>query len=171
LLTAEDRWAIGETISLHGHLFDEGHLDRLEELFTSDVVYDVTDVGIEPLHGIAEIRRAALDLGAANPLAHHVTNIIITSIENDCVKTQCKAFVVEADGRCGSATYVDTLRRENDRWRISHRIVLARRIPLGGTRTADSHAAQAEPQRRPGTRAEDGVARIGARRHSEPDSV
>jgi hypothetical protein len=24
-LTAEDRCAIGETISLHGHLFDEGH--------------------------------------------------------------------------------------------------------------------------------------------------
>lgn len=62
-----DRW----TISLHGHLFDEGHLDRLDELFTPDVVYDLSDVGIEPLHGIAEIRRAALELGPANPLAHH----------------------------------------------------------------------------------------------------
>jgi hypothetical protein len=38
VLTAEDRWAIGETISLHGHLFDEGELDRLDELFTADVV-------------------------------------------------------------------------------------------------------------------------------------
>lgn len=83
LLAAEDRWAIGETISLHGHLFDEGHLDRLEELFTPDVVYDVTDVGLKPLHGIAEIRRATLELGAANPVAHHVTNIIITSVEEE----------------------------------------------------------------------------------------
>jgi hypothetical protein len=126
-------------------LFDEGHLDRLDELFTPDVVYDVSDVGIEPLYGIAEIRRAALELGPANPLAHHVTNIIINSVGSDCVKTECKALVVKTDGRCGSATYLDTLRRENGRWRISHRIVLARRTPLAGTRIADSHTAQAEP--------------------------
>lgn len=131
MLTAEDRWTIGETISLHGHLFDEGHLDRLDELFTADIVYDVSDVGIEPLHGIEEIRRATLELGMANPVAHHVTNIIITSSEGDCVNTRCKAIVVKADGRCGSATYLDTLRRDDGRWRISHRTVLARRTPLG----------------------------------------
>lgn len=130
MLTAEDRCAIGETISLHGHLFDEGELDRLDELFTADVVYDVTDVGMKPLHGIDEIRRATLELGAANPVAHHVTNIIITSVDGDCVKTRCKAIVVKTDGSCGSATYVDTLRRENGRWRLSHRTVLARRTPL-----------------------------------------
>jgi pimeloyl-ACP methyl ester carboxylesterase len=80
MLTAAERWAIGETISLHGHLFDEGHLDQLEELFTADVVYDLTDVGMKPLHGIEEIRRATLELGADNPMAHHVTNIVIDLI-------------------------------------------------------------------------------------------
>jgi hypothetical protein len=123
MLTAADRWAIGETISLHGHLFDEGHLDRLGDLFTADVVYDLTDVGMQPLHGIEEIRRATLELGADNPVAHHVTNIIITSEEHDCVRTRSKGIAVMANGRFGSATYVDTLRRENRRWRISHRIV------------------------------------------------
>jgi ketosteroid isomerase-like protein len=135
VLTAEDRWAIGETISLHGHLFDEGELDRLDELFTADVVYDVTDVGMKPLHGIDEIRRATLELGAANPVAHHVTNIIITSVEGDCVRTRCKAIVVKTDGSCGSATYVDTLRRQDGRWRLSHRTVLARRTPLNARDT------------------------------------
>jgi ketosteroid isomerase-like protein len=130
VLTAEDRCAISETISLHGHLFDEGDLDRLDELFTADVVYDVTDVGMKPLHGIDEIRRATLELGAANPVAHHVTNIIITSVAGTCVKARCKAIVVKKDGSCGSATYVDTLRREDGRWRLSHRTVLARRTPL-----------------------------------------
>jgi hypothetical protein len=130
LLTAEDRCAIGEAISLHGHLFDEGHLDRLEELFTADVVYDVTDVGLGSLHGIDAIRRATLELGADNPVAHHVTNIIITSAEDDCAKARSKGIAVRANGRCASATYVDTLRRENGRWRISHRIILARRTPL-----------------------------------------
>jgi hypothetical protein len=113
-----------------------GHLERLDELFTADVVYDVTDLGMEPLHGIDEIRRATLKLGVANPVAHHVTNIIITSVDGDCVKTRCKAIAVKTDGSCGSATYLDTLRRENGRWRLSHRAVLARRTPLSA-----SHAA------------------------------
>lgn len=141
MLTTEDRCAIGETISLHGHLFDEGDLDRLDELFTADVVYDLTDVGMKPLHGIDEIRRATLELGAANPVAHHVTNIIITSVDGDCVKTRCKAIVVKTDGSCGSATYVDTLRRQDGRWRLSHRTVLARRTPLNaGDAASPDHA-------------------------------
>lgn len=135
-VTAEDRLAIGETIALHGHLFDNGEIHRLDELFTADVVYDVSDVGMSPLHGIAEIRRATLELGDDNPLAHHVTNITITDADSDCVRTRCKAFVVRADGHCGSATYIDTLRREQGRWRISHRIVLGRRTPLNGVHRA-----------------------------------
>ena len=131
-LTAEDRCAIGEAIALHGHPFDNGEFNRLDELFTPDVVYDVTDVGMAPLHGIAEILRATLELGEGNPLAHHVTNITITDVENGCVRTRCKAIVGKPDGRCGSATYIDTLRRDGGHWRISHRTVLARRTPLNG---------------------------------------
>jgi len=139
-LTAEDRLAIGETIALHGHLFDNGELARLDELFTADVLYDLSDIGMEPLRGIAEIRRAALDLGDGNPLAHHVTNITITDIEANLVRTRCKAIVVLADGRCGSATYLDTLRREHGRWLICHRIVQPRRTPLNGAHRADRAA-------------------------------
>jgi 3-phenylpropionate/cinnamic acid dioxygenase small subunit len=143
-LTADDRWAIDETIAMHGHLFDNAEFDRLHEIFTADVVYDVSDVGMGPLHGIAEILRAALELGAGNPVAHHVTNITVTAVENGCVQTRCKAIVVK-DGRCGSATYLDTLRLDTDnRWKISHRIVLARRTPLNGA------YAQPETMKGPG---------------------
>jgi hypothetical protein len=135
-LSAQDRIAIGETISLHGHLFDHGELDRLGELFTDDVAYDVSDVGIDTLHGIDAVRDAALDLGDGNPVAHHVTNIAVTEVEDDCVRTQCKAIVVRADGTCGSATYLDTLRRAGGGWRISHRVVRAARAPLGGAHRA-----------------------------------
>jgi hypothetical protein len=131
-LSAEDRWAIAETIALHGHLFDNGELDRVHELFTPDVVYDVSDVGMKPLRGITEILRATLELGDGNPLAHHVTNLTITDVDADCVRTRCKAIVVKPGGHCGSATYIDTLRRDGGRWRISHRTVLACRTPLNG---------------------------------------
>jgi hypothetical protein len=136
VLSADDRWAIGETLSLQGHLFDQGHLDRLDELFTSDVVYDVTDVGMGTFVGIEEIRRGALELGAGNPIAHLVTNIVITSDESDRVSTQSKGLVLTDGGRCGSATYVDILRRTSSGWRISRRVVLARRTPLNGAHLA-----------------------------------
>jgi ketosteroid isomerase-like protein len=139
--------AIAETLSLHGHLFDLGHLDRLEELFTPDVVYDITDVGMGTLAGIGEIRRAGIDLGADNPLAHHVTNIVITSDEHDGqVTTQSKGLAIMEDGRCVSTTYLDTLRRTDDGWRLSHRVILARRTPLNGAHLASPDTDQPEHQ-------------------------
>jgi SnoaL-like domain len=73
----------------YAHLFDEGELDRLDELFTNDVVYD-GDFGQEPLRWIDAIRAAALSLGAANPVAHQVTNIIITEVDDDTATVKSK---------------------------------------------------------------------------------
>jgi ketosteroid isomerase-like protein len=146
MLSAEDRWAIGETVSLHGHLFDRGQLDRLEELFTPDVVYDVTHVGkgMGTFVGIEEMRRGALELGAGNPIAHHVTNIVITSGEGDQVTAQSKGLVITDGGRCGSATYIDTLRRADGGWRISHRVVLPQRTPLNGAHLPSTDSDESE---------------------------
>jgi len=74
--TAEGRVAIHELIALHGHLFDAGALDRLDELFTEDVVYDVEALGGGRLHGITAIRDAAQTLGDQNPLGRHTTNVV-----------------------------------------------------------------------------------------------
>ena len=136
-LTDEDRWAITETIALHGHLFDNGELDRLDELFTADVVYDLNAVGMGSLRGIPEILRATLELGDANPVAHHVTNTTITEVGSDYVHTRCKAIAVLPGGRCGTATYIDTLRRDSGGWRISHRTVKPHRTPLNGVHAID----------------------------------
>lgn len=133
-LSFEDRSAIAELISLHGHLFDGGELDRLDELFTPDVVYDVTDFGQPPLEGIAAIRAAALALGDGNPLGHHVTNLVLTRVEDDVVHARCKGIGVTTDGKVGTVTYEDTLLRSPDGWRITHRRVLVHRRPLGGAR-------------------------------------
>ena len=77
-LHAEDRQAIGETLSLHGHLFDGGHLDRLGEIFTPDVVYDMSAVGVGTFEGIEAVRGAALRLGPGNPVAHHLANVVVS---------------------------------------------------------------------------------------------
>jgi hypothetical protein len=133
MLTIEDRWAIAETLSRHGHLFDEGLLDRLDELFTPDVVYDVSELGSEVFVGIDAIRAGALALGARNPLAHIVTNIVIDEPESaGAVTVRSKGIAIMSGGACGSATYVDTVRRTPRGWRIAHRKILPRREPLGG---------------------------------------
>ena len=89
-LTAEDRAEITELISMHGHLVDAGELDRLHELFTADVTYDVTDLGAASLEGLAAIREAALALGELNPVGHHVTNIVLTQLADDRVRALSK---------------------------------------------------------------------------------
>ena len=136
-LHAEDRQAIGETLSLHGHLFDGGHLDRLGEIFTPDVVYDMSAVGVGTFEGIEAIRSAALRLGAGNPVAHHVTNVVITG-DGDSVTALSKGLVLMADGTVASVTHLDTLRRQDGGWRISRRVISPQRTPLGGARLADA---------------------------------
>lgn len=131
-LTLEDRLAIGELVSLHGHLVDDGSLDRLEEVFTPDVVYDLTDFGQGPLFGVEAVRAAAWALGGANPVAHHVTNVVVTASADGRVLVRSKGLGVKADGSCGSVSYDDTVVRTAGGWRISHRKVSPRRVPLGG---------------------------------------
>ena len=135
-LHAEDRQAIGETLALHGHIFDRGQLDRLGEIFTPEVVYDLSDVGAGTFEGIEAIRSGALKLGAGNPIAHHVTNIVITSQEHNLATVESKGLMIMADGTFGSVTHLDTLRCHDGGWRISHRVVLAQRTPLGGAHLA-----------------------------------
>jgi hypothetical protein len=140
-IDAEDRAAVTELVHLHGHLFDAGELDRLDELFTDDVVYDVSDFGGGALAGVAAIRAAALALGDGNPVAHHITNVVLTELPDGAVRALSKGLGVNADGSCGSVTYDDRVVRGEHGWRISHRKVLARRVPLNG--------AGREPDRAP----------------------
>jgi hypothetical protein len=135
-LTLEDHQAIDRTLSLAGHIVDRGELDRLCEAFTADAVYDLSDVGAGTFEGIEAIRDAALELGAGNPVAHHITNIVISSqtraAADDVVTAQSKGLILMANGSVASVTHLDTVRRGHGGWRISRRVILAQRTPLGG---------------------------------------
>ena len=130
-LAEQDRIDITDLINLHGHLTDVGELDRAAELFTPDVTYDLDDFGLAPLHGAAALREAALALGDANPVGHHVTNIVITPIDERSVRVQSKGIGINADGTAGSVVYDDVVTRQPDGWKIGYRKVTARRAPLG----------------------------------------
>jgi ketosteroid isomerase-like protein len=130
-LTEHDRADITDLINLHGHLADAGELDRLGELCTEGVVYDVGDFGLGSLVGVAAIRDAALALGQANPVGHHVTNIVITPVDEHTARVASKGIGIYADGTAGSVVYHDTVNRDADGWKLSHRKMIARRAALG----------------------------------------
>ncbi|MFF4505245.1 nuclear transport factor 2 family protein [Streptomyces sp. NPDC001401] len=128
----EDRLAVTELIALHGHLVDGGELDRSGEVFTTDVVYDLSDFGQGEIFGLTALKEAALALGAKNPVAHHVTNVVIEEVFDDRVRARSKGLGIMSDGSCGSVTYEDVVVRGDAGWRICRRKVVARRVPLGG---------------------------------------
>jgi hypothetical protein len=127
----DDRVAITDLISLHGHLVDAGESPAPPELFTEDVTYDVSDLGGGVIEGLAALQEAALALGDRNPVGHHVTNTVLTQLSPTEVRALSKGIGIMADGTCGSVTYEDTVNRTPVGWRITHRKILARRAPLG----------------------------------------
>ena len=130
-LSEQDRIEIADLINLHGHFTDAGDLDRASELFTPDATYDLDDFGLGSLHGTAAVREAALALGDANPVGHHVTNIVVTRIDDRSARVRSKGIGVMADGTAGSVGYDDVVTRQGDGWKISYRKVAARRAALG----------------------------------------
>jgi 3-phenylpropionate/cinnamic acid dioxygenase small subunit len=131
MLSAEDRLEIHELIGLHGHLMDEGRFDRLGELFTAEVVYDVTLLGGGELRGPGAIADVGRALGDGNPVAHHVTNVVVQpGTDADTARVVSKGLGVTTDGTVGSVTYEDDVVRTADGWRIARRTVRPRRRPL-----------------------------------------
>lgn len=130
-LTAQDRVDITNLINLHGHFTDAGELDQATELFAPDVTYDLDDFGLGTVHGTEALKEAALALGDANPVGHHVTNVVITPLDERSVSVRSKGIGIKADGTAGSVVYDDIVTRRSDGWKISHRKVTARRAALG----------------------------------------
>lgn len=129
-LSAEDRLAIHELVALHGHLMDDGAFDRLGELFTDDVEYDVTAYGFGVLRGHEAVAAAARALDDGNPLGHHVTNIVVGEDLDGTVRARSKGLGVRTDGTVGTVVYEDVIRRGPTGWRISRRRVVPRHRPL-----------------------------------------
>jgi len=133
MISPEDRIIIHELISLHGHLVDDGRLDELGQVFSPNVVYDLQDFGLGKLQGLSAMQESARAMGDANPVGHHVTNVVLTEGEDGhTVNARSKGIGIKSDGSCGSVVYEDVIKKQQGEWRITYRKVIARRAPLGG---------------------------------------
>ena len=131
-MNVQDRLDVTEVLARYGHVVDQGALDRLDTVFTSDTVYDMSAVGLPVMEGIDALRTGALRLGAQNPVAHHVTDIVISAGDGDEVSVESKGLMLTVDGAVRSVTHHDVVRRTIDGWRIARRTIIPQRSPLGG---------------------------------------
>jgi hypothetical protein len=127
-LSPDDRTAIHQVLALHGHLSDRAEVDRFSEVFTDNVIYDVSGLGggvLVGLAGLADGKQAAAAQSPRNPVAQHLTNVVLSPETADRVRSASKGLGIRADGSCISLTYYDLLLRTGNGWRIAHRTVMA----------------------------------------------
>ncbi len=116
-----DILAIHELLGLYGHIIDAREWHRVEELFTADCAYDMTQFGLGVVHGAAAVRELWAAPDATHPLAHHATNIIVSEDGGGVVRVLSKGLGVGPNGRVGSVTYRDIVTRTSAGWRFAAR--------------------------------------------------
>jgi hypothetical protein len=125
VLDASDRIALHELTALYGHLLDERRWDDLHLVFTDDVVFEGLT---QTTHSIAE--KVALWTSAAgikqHPIAHHITNTVVTEDADGTVRLICKGIMVRATVAPVSIIYEDIAVRTEAGWRIARRKVTDR---------------------------------------------
>ena len=113
--------AIHELLGLYGHIIDAREWDRVDELFTSNCTYDMSQFGLGVVHGAAAVRELWRAPEAMHPLAHHATNIIVSEDADGIVRVLSKGLGVGPNGRVGSVTYRDIVTRTPAGWRFAAR--------------------------------------------------
>jgi hypothetical protein len=137
MLSAEDRLAIHELMGLYGLVIDEREWHRAGELFTDDVRYDMSELGLGVLQGKAAVLHLWTTREDLHPVAHHATNIVVTAgADRDTASVISKGLGVGRKGRVGSVTYRDIVRRTPDGWRIASRHARLRLPPQATDRPA-----------------------------------
>ncbi|SER22307.1 nuclear transport factor 2 family protein [Microlunatus flavus] len=125
-----DRWAIADTLSLVGHVFDERRFDEIDTVFAADVVYDMSALGMPVISGVEGARRAARAMGAGGPVAHLVSNVVVVGQDGDDVAVDSKGLLLMRDGTTNAVVHHDVLRREAAGWRIARRVVVPARAAV-----------------------------------------
>ncbi|GLY32213.1 hypothetical protein Kisp02_55780 [Kineosporia sp. NBRC 101731] len=125
-------------MSRAGHVVDSGDLDRLDTVFSSDAVYDMSAVGVgmPVLTGTEAVREGALRMGANGPVAHHVTNVVIVREDETQAEVDSKGLLLMPDGTVQSVVHHDVLRHGEDGWRITRRVIVPQLAALSGRHTA-----------------------------------
>jgi ketosteroid isomerase-like protein len=124
-MLTRDVTEIQQLIALYGHVAD-GELDRLDDVFTEDGVFDAgaTSGGVHL--GVEAIRAFFQREAPPHPPSHHATNVYAYE-DGGTVRVLSKWFAVDKQtGGLRSGDYRDVVVRTGAGWRIAERVVVRR---------------------------------------------
>jgi len=122
-----DRLALHELPGRYGDAIDDRAWDRLDDIFTSDAVFDLTDLGAPRCEGLAAIKQF-MDQEAQHPRTHLMTNIYVDETPTG-VQLSFRIVALLGEGRVGTASYYDDVVKTPAGWRVSNRVITRRRRP------------------------------------------
>ena len=120
-----DRLELHELPGRYGDAIDDRDWDGLDDIFTPDAVFDLTDLGLPVLVGLDEIKRF-MDEDAAHPRTHMMTNIYVNETAAG-VELRFRIVALLGKGLVGTGSYYDDVVKTPDGWRVKHRVVTLRR--------------------------------------------
>jgi hypothetical protein len=120
-----DRLELHELPGRYGDAIDDRDWDRLDDIFTADAVFDLTDLGARRCEGLDDIKRF-MDQEAEHPRTHLMTNIYVDEAPTG-VQLRFRIVALLGDGKVGSASYYDDVVKTPSGWRVSNRVVTLRR--------------------------------------------
>jgi hypothetical protein len=126
-MDAADRLELHELPGRYGDAIDDRAWDRLDEIFTPDAVFDLTDLGSRRCEGLDDIKRF-MDQEAEHPRAHLMTNIYVDETA-DGAELRFRIVAPMRDGKVLTASYYDDVVKTPAGWRVRHRVITARRRP------------------------------------------
>ena len=124
-----DRVELHELPGRYGDAIDDRDWARLDEIFTDDAIFDLTDLGEPCLNGLAEIKRY-MDEDAKHPRAHLMTNIYVDETPEG-VRLYFRIVALLPERVVGTASYYDDVVKTPAGWRVQNRVIKLRRRPRG----------------------------------------
>lgn len=122
-----DRLELHELPGRYGDAIDDRDWDRLDQIFTADAVFDLTDLGAPRLEGLAAIKRYMAE-DADHPRTHTMTNIYVDETAEGA-KLRFRILALLPERRVGTASYYDDVVKTPEGWRVQNRVLTLRRRP------------------------------------------
>jgi hypothetical protein len=125
VMDTADRLELHELPGRYGDAIDDRSWDRLDEIFTADAVFDLTDVGGPTCQGLTAIKEF-MDRDAQHPRTHMMTNIYVDETPTGA-QLRFRIVALLGGGKVGTASYYDDVIKTPAGWRVAHRVVTRRR--------------------------------------------
>jgi ketosteroid isomerase-like protein len=107
----------------YANAFDDGRTDDVVDTFTSDGIVDIDGIGV--FEGREAIRTAYAGWRPSRPQRHILSSPLVTRWSDQEAQATTDVLLVARNASGWSieivARYFDTLRRQDGRWRFSHR--------------------------------------------------